>query len=153
MINTIPESWTYSKDMEMLYLFYQLSDELLSEYSVDTQSLPLHNSFTLIQEVKYVYDLLNNYNIVKEYYCKYIPHIIDEIVYSIEDDYILKKELGERLDSIRTGLIEAKENHSVLQRWIGIIFQCCTFQKYSNLLKKEISYLITNTKAMKKAVA
>lgn len=42
MIYRIPENWIYNESLEMLYLFYQKADELLSETSPDTYSLPLH---------------------------------------------------------------------------------------------------------------
>ena len=109
MIYRIPENWDYNESMEMLYLFYQKADELLSETSPDTYSLPLHNSITLLKEVEEIFDLLNEYGILTEYYSKYIPPILEELLEQTEGDYILKKILGSRLFSIRTGLEEAKK--------------------------------------------
>lgn len=67
MIYRIPENWDYNESMEMLYLFYQKADELLSETSPDTYSLPLHNSMTLLKEVEETFDLLNEYGMLTEY--------------------------------------------------------------------------------------
>ena len=50
MIYRIPENWDYNESLELLYLFYQKADELLSETSPNTYSLPLHNSMTLLSE-------------------------------------------------------------------------------------------------------
>ena len=51
MINIIPDNWKYDKKLEMLFLFYQETDELLSHTTVDTYALPLHNTVTLVQEI------------------------------------------------------------------------------------------------------
>lgn len=102
MINKIPDSWDYDDSMEMLWLFYQATDELLSETTPDTYTLPLHNALTLIDEMEEVYVLLKEHNIVDKYYIQYIPPIIDEFLSQTEDDSILKKILGLRLESIRT---------------------------------------------------
>ena len=60
MINSIPDTWEYNEILEMLFLFYQISDELLSETTPDTFSLPLHNSMTLVGEIGEIYNRLNN---------------------------------------------------------------------------------------------
>ena len=145
MVNDIPENWSYNEDLEMLFLFYQLSDELLSYNSADTYSLPLHNSLTLLREIRQIYQLLERYGIIADYYSKYIPIIIDELIDSMKDDYVLKKVLGNRYERIKTGLVEAKSNHVLLERWINLLNQCCTFDMYSQLLQKEIVHLIMNT--------
>lgn len=56
MIYRIPENWIYNESLEMLYLFYQKADELLSETSPDTYSLPLHNSMTLLIEAEEIFE-------------------------------------------------------------------------------------------------
>lgn len=146
MIYRIPENWDYNESMEMLYLFYQKADELLSETSPDTYSLPLHNSITLLKEVEEIFDLLNEYGILTEYYSKYIPPILEELLEQTEGDYILKKILGSRLFSIRTGLEEAKKNHVHLKGWINAFKQACTFHQYRKAYANEITYLVKETK-------
>ena len=91
MIYRIPENWDYNESLELLYLFYQKADELLSETSPNTYSLPLHNSMTLLSEAEEIFNLLNEYEMVAEYYGKYIPPILEELLEQLEDDYILKK--------------------------------------------------------------
>lgn len=91
MINSIPNTWEYTEDLEMLFLFYQISDELLSETTSDTFSLPLHNSMTLIREIKEIYGILDEQSLIDKYYAAYIPVIIDELLASIEQDALLKK--------------------------------------------------------------
>ena len=129
MIYSIPDNWNYNESMEMLYLFYQKTDELLSEASPDTYSLPLHNSMTLVKEVEEVFDLLNEYGMLAEYYTKYIPPILEELLDKIEKDYVLKRILGGRLFSIRTGLTEAQKSHVHLKGWINVFKQACTRSK------------------------
>ena len=146
MIYHIPENWDYSESLEMLYLFYQKADELLSETSPDTYSLPLHNTITLLSEAKEIFDLLNEYGMLTEYYERYVPPIIDELLAQIEDDYILKRILGPRLFSIRTGLAEAQKNHTHLKRWIDVFTQACTNAKYRKAYSSEISHLVKETK-------
>lgn len=146
MIYHIPENWDYNESMEMLYLFYQKADELLSEASPATYSLPLHNSMTLLKEVEEIFDLLNEYGMLAVYYSKYIPPIIEELLDQIENDYILKKILGNRLFNIRTGLTEAQKNHAHLKGWVNAFKQACTPLKYRKAYVSEIIHLVRETK-------
>lgn len=93
MINKPPESWEYCDDLEMLYLFYQITDELLNEATPDTYSLPLHNPLSLVGELVETYALLKEHDSIDDYYTKYIPPIIDELLEKIKDDYLLKKNI------------------------------------------------------------
>jgi len=149
MINEVPRNWEYTEQLEMLFLFYQYAEELLSEITSDTYSLPVHNTITLTFEIEYIYDLLRKYNLVKDYYCKYIPVIIDELIESIEEDSILKNELGARRASIITGFCESKANHILLQRWLSLFQQACSHIRYVSLYQVEIIKLITETKNKK----
>lgn len=149
MINNIPKNWTYSESTEMLFYFFQCVEEMLSETTCDTYSLPVHNTMTLIYEIESIYELLRKLNLVKGYYEKYIPVIIDEMINSIENDSLLKKELGLRLDNIRTGFIEAKKNHVLLQRWLSLLQQSCSNSRYIEIHKNEIVRLVTDTKNKK----
>ena len=146
MIYCIPDSWEYNESLEMLYLFYQKADELLSETSPDTYSLPLHNSMTLLKEAEDIFDLLNGYGLLEKYYNKYIPPILEELLSQIEHDYVLKKILGSRLFSIRTGLVEAKKNHTCLKGWVNTFKQACTLPKYRKAYVSEIIHLIKETR-------
>ena len=146
MINSIPENWEYTDDLEMLFLFYQSTDELLSEVTPDTYALPLHNAFSLVYEIIETYTILEEHNSIVEYYSKYVPPIIDELLEKIADDYLLKRKLGKRLDSIITGFIEAKNDYKYLERWINIFKQSCNPTQYRRLYEEEIIHLIINTK-------
>lgn len=150
MINRPPENWKYNESLEMLFYFYQLTDELLSETTLDTYSLPLHNALSLVWEMDEVFSLLEKYNIVDEYYEKYIPPIIDEFIQKTEEDYILKKILGLRLSSVRTGFCESKKQNKLLSRWIALFRQLCDSKKYINAYKKEILSLVTQKNQKKK---
>ena len=142
MLKVIPGHWNYDKSMEMFWLFYQITDELLSETTSDTYALPLHNAITLLNEMDEVYSLLDNYGIVKEYFTNYLAPIIDEFITCTEKDYILKKMLGDRLNSIRAGFYESLTNPILLSRWIGIFRQACSAKKYRDNYKNEIEHLI-----------
>lgn len=146
MIYRIPENWDYNESLELLYLFYQKADELLSETSPNTYSLPLHNSMTLLSEAEEIFNLLNEYEMVAEYYGKYIPPILEELLEQLEDDYILKRILDSRLFSIRTGLIEAQKNPTHLKEWLNVFKQACTASKYRKAYSAEISHLVKDTK-------
>lgn len=145
MINTIPNNWEYTDSLEMLYLFYQCADELLSEVTPDTYALPQHNVVTLLHEIEEVFDLINAHNMLDEYYAKYIPPIIEEFIDQTEKDYIFKRIVGNRLLSIRTGFEEAKTTHAHLSGWISIFKQACSMRKYREMYEKEIVRLITTT--------
>ncbi len=149
MINSIPDTWEYNEILEMLFLFYQISDELLSETTPDTFSLPLHNSMTLVGEIGEIYNRLNEQSLLDKYYSTYIPVIIDELLASIEQDALLKKRLDNRLDSIKTGFIDAKSKSVVLERWVGLLLQCCSPQTYLELYASEIIRLVSDTKNKK----
>ena len=146
MINTVPENWIYSDSLEMLFLFYQCTDELLSEISPDTYSLPQHNTLSLFLEIDEVYTLLNEYNIIEDYYSNYIPPIIDEFIYNLEKDKLLKKLIGKRIFTLKTGFEEAKKNHVLLERWCNLFKQICSPIEYLNMYKKEIIKLVVETK-------
>ena len=152
MINTIPGSWSYNETLEMLFLFYQSSDEMLSEVTPDTFSLPQHNPLSLISEISEVYSLLKEHAIVDNYYKQYIPPIIEEFLSQLEEDYLLKRILGKRLFSIRTGFEEAKNNSKAIERWLGIFMQVCTPRLYQDAYKEEIKQLVTNTKDKRKLI-
>lgn len=152
MITTIPNNWKYDESLEMLFLFYQRADELLSETTADSFSLPLHNTITLLIEMDNVYALLKTYGLIDEYYGKYIPPIIDEFICQTENDYIFKKCVGERLDSIRTGFTEAKNSSTHLQSWIDVVIHLCSPAQYINEYTNEISHLLKETNDKSKLI-
>ena len=145
MIYTVPSNWKYDESIEMLYLFYQKTDELLSQVSPITYSLPLHNVMTLVKEMDQVFDLLNEYGMISEYYSKYIVPILEEFLSQTEEDYVLKKILGNRLFNIRTGFTESLRDHTHLKEWINVLKQACTLTKYREAYREEISHLIMHT--------
>ena len=130
MVNKIPASWQYTDDMESLYLFYQASEEMLSFSSPDSYRLTVHNAVTLCLEAKKIDSILKSSNQIDTYYKQYIPPIIEELIYSIQQDSVIKSELGMRLDSITTGLTTAMDNHALLVRWLNLIIKSCSFEKY-----------------------
>ena len=146
MVNCIPKSWKYNEDMEMLLLFYQRTDELLSETSSDTYVLPQHNVYTLLYEIEEIYDLLEDYNLIEEHYDNYIIPIIEEFLFQTEKDFLVKQKLGKRLQSIRTGFEEAKTRHVLLRRWIDVFKQTVSFRQYRESYRSEIERLVVETK-------
>lgn len=145
MVNSIPQNWHYSDSLEMLFLFYQRADELLSEVTPDTYALPQHNVVTLLHEIEEVYSLLLNHNMLDDYYTKYIPPIIEEFLDQTEKDYIFKHIIGERLFSIRTGFEEAQKKYTHISGWISVVRQACSMKKYREAYEQEIIRLVTST--------
>lgn len=90
MRNEIPDSWTYTSDLENLLFFFQNSEELLSYSSPDSFRLPVCNSMTLCYELRRIYGFLYRNKQIERYYSKYIPCIIDELIKTMQDDQILK---------------------------------------------------------------
>lgn len=150
MIYHVPNNWEYQDSLEMLLLFYQCADELRSEVTPDSYSLPQHNALTLLDEIENVYYLLESYGITSEYYEKYIPPIIDEFLSQLEDDYIFKRFLGARLFTIRTGFQEASKSPIHLVAWLDAVRQICALTKYRKAYEQEIIRLIENTKDKQK---
>lgn len=146
MINAVPTTWEYDDSLEMLFLFYQKAEELLSDATPDTFALPMHNAITLLHEIETVNDLLEKYGLIKTYYAKYVPIIIDELLNEIEEDHILKRFLDVRLDSIKTGLNEAKANPVLLEKWLNLIKHSCSISSYRKAYVSEISRLVSKTK-------
>ena len=67
MIVHRPDSWSKDPSLDMLWLFYQSTDELLSNSSADTYMLPLHNSITLMFELRELYHLLKKQRFTRGY--------------------------------------------------------------------------------------
>ena len=118
----------------------------MSETTPDTYALPLHNTMTLWGEMKEIFDLLVEHEGIEKYYSKYIPPIIDEFLDNLADDPILKRIVGKRLSTIKTGFEEAKQRHEVLQRWLDAMQQICTPGQYYRAYREEIIRLVTKTK-------
>ena len=150
MINKIPTSWHYTDDMENLYLFFQASEEMLSFSSPDSYRLTVHTPITLCLEAKKTYSILKGSNQIDDYYKQYLIPIIEELIYSIQQDAILKNELGERLETIITGLTTALGNHVLLNRWINLIIKSCSFEKYVSKCKETIIDCVTTNSNKKK---
>jgi len=90
MINSVPSSWEYSDELENLFLFYQASEEMLSFESPDSYRVTVHNVITLCSELGKIYSILQKSNQLSEYYEKYTLPIIEELLYSIQQDSIIK---------------------------------------------------------------
>lgn len=138
MRNDIPDSWTYTPDLENLLFFFQNSEELLSYSSPDSFRLPVCNSMTLCYELRRIYGFLYRNKQIDRYYPKYIPCIIDELLKTIRDDQILKKSLGLRLDNTVSGLTVAKERPQELLKWVDIINHSCTLEQHLESCKSGI---------------
>jgi hypothetical protein len=130
MVNEIPKGWNYTKELETLFFFYQRSEEMLSKYSVDTYHVKMHNSLSLCKEALKLYKKLEELNIVKDYYDKYIIDILDEIIFSIHYDDIIKQILGNKLETVISGIESAKKNHSLAERWLNLIIDNCPISIY-----------------------
>lgn len=144
MINKVPSNWQYDSSMEMMFLFYQTSEELLNKKTCDTYALPHHNSITLLVEIKNVNNLLLKYNMIDEHYNAYICPLIDEFLHELTSDKILKSFLGERVEKIRNGFEVAKKNPSELELWISLVMQSCTIREYIIAYKNRIIELVNN---------
>lgn len=144
MRNEIPDSWTYTSDLENLLFFFQSSEELLSYSSPDSFRLPVCNSMTLCYELRRIYGFLYRNKQIERYYSKYIPCIIDELIKTMQDDQILKKALGLRLANTVSGLTVAKERPQELLKWVDIISHSCTLKQHLESCK---SGIINNVKA------
>ena len=138
MVNTVPKSWQYTLEMENLFFFFQCSEELLSNSSPDTFRLPVCNSMILCAELRSIYHFLADSKQIERYYSKYIPCIIDELIACIQQDFILKHALGQRLESVIVGLTSAKEVPAELIRWLNILKQTCTIAEHKQKCEEQI---------------
>lgn len=118
MITKIPHFWEYDQKLETLFFFFQVSEELLNDRTVDTYRLPVCNVLTLCDELNTIYNQLNRLHQLDQYYQKYIPIIIDELIDCIHHDTVFKRILGYRLGTITDGLMHAKKEPKVLLPWL-----------------------------------
>lgn len=146
MIKSVPANWCYNDSLEMLFLFYQRAEELLSSRTIDTYRLPAHNTMTLCLEIRSLFSSLRARNQLEEYYQKYICPVIDELIASIHEDDLLKRKLADRLETILNGLEEAKKNSKLVIRWLDLIFQICTPTQYHVMYREEILRLVKESK-------
>ncbi len=150
MITKVPNSWKYSDELEMLYLFYQKTDELLSEQTPDSYALPLHNCLTLLNEAGEIYALLKQFGLVESYYVKYISPILEEFIAETERDYVFKRIVGLHLPTIRTAFTEAQKESRHFKIWFDTVKQICPVSKYITEYEEEIIDLIVSTKDKEK---
>lgn len=150
MITKVPKSWKYSDELEMLYLFYQKTDELLSEQTPDSYALPLHNCLTLLNEAGEIYALLKQFGLVESYYAKYISPILEEFLAETERDYVFKRIVGLHLPTIRTAFIEAQRDANHFKIWFDTVRQMCPVSKYITEYEEEIIDLVESTKDKEK---
>lgn len=146
----IPENWEYDVKLEMLYLFYQYTDELLSEITPATYALPMHNVLTLVDEANTVTSLLERNKCIDKFYLKYVTPIIEELICAIQNDYLIKRIIGARLNSIISGLHVAEQNSSVLNQWLSLIHQTVSLDEYKKSCEREIIKLIMDTEKKEK---
>lgn len=146
----MPENWKEKEEsLEMLFFFYQVSEELLNEKTPDSFALPMHNAITLWGEMGYMNELLNNYGLVGQYYSKYIPVIVDEFLSQLRSDSIIKKLLNYRYDSMLRGFEDAKNKPDHLNLWLESFQQAVPFNSYIDNLKSKIIELLADSKEKK----
>lgn len=101
---------------------------------------------SLCAEAKKTFFILKSQHSLDEYYSKYLPIIIREIIDSIHADKILKKKIGLRLESVISGLNESLKNQRALVRWLDQIFLSCSIEEYIEAHKIAIIECIINNK-------
>ena len=144
MIKDIPDNWQYNESLDILFFFYQRAEELLSDTTSDTYSLPQHNVLTLFQELNHTFHTLNDYDIIQKYYEKYIPPIIEEFLAALKNDEIIKKMFGSRLDNFISGIEEAKKNFSHLEAWLELFMHSIDQFEFYIKLQNRIIEIIEN---------
>lgn len=147
MINKMPENWKgNSESLEMLFFFYQVSEELLNEKTPDSFALPMHNAITLLIEMAQMNLLIKQYGIEDQYYSKYIPVIIDEFISQLRSDSVIKSILKHRYESMLTGFENVKDKPNHLDIWLESFQQAVSFYGYIDSLKKKIVELMASKK-------
>ena len=139
---SIPENWEYHESLEILFFFYLTTKELLSDKTVDSYALPLHNTISLIYEMGQVFYWLKEFDMVSEYYNKYIVPIIEEFKEKTVCDDIFKDIVGMRLESIRTGFGEAIKDYRIFDKWINVVKQACSLNEYVKIHRDRICNLV-----------
>lgn len=150
MINKMPEKWDASKEsLETLFYFFQIAEELLNEWSPDSFALPMHNALTLVSEIQYTSATIEQFGLGEKYYTKYVPVIIDEFLGKLQNDAILKKILGYRLETIKNGFVESKTDSTKVKKWVDSVWQACSYVDYVENCKEAIKKSVKSNKCQR----
>jgi len=143
MIHRMPINWKEDESLNLLFLFYQESNELLFKNTFDSYELPMHNSITIIDEIQSIYELMKATGTLELYFEKYTTPMIEEFMDFAKNDKILKELLG-NANEIINKFSSVKKDYVLLVNLINIVQRRCKIENYIEKCKFEIENIICN---------
>ena len=120
--------------------FYQLLEEMLFDYTLDTYKPSILNLHSLIEEAFEVINEIEKGNIKSPN----IIHVLDELVTNLEKDKIANEMISISRKEINSILKNPKkrENHGVIKNTLAIVYNLVNKIKYKKNLELEIINLL-----------
>ena len=124
--------------------FYQILEEMLFDYTLDTYKPSILNLHSLIEEAFEVINEIEKGNIKQPN----ISHVLDELVTNLEKDEIADEMITISRKEINTILKDPKrrENYAVIKNTLTIIYNLVNQIDYKKKLELKIVELIKNKK-------
>lgn len=110
MIHKPLRQFLYNDKTSNMFLFYQSLTEKLFDFSPDSYKVTTHNTHTLIVEAYNTYLFLKKDGSVDRFFDQYMGDVVEEILYSIQNDAIAKSLLGNRLEKYMSLLEQIKND-------------------------------------------
>ncbi|MDN5309791.1 MAG: hypothetical protein PWP14_1185 [Methanolobus sp.] len=138
------EHWDNSEDLDGLLFFAQLMKEMLFNFTIDSYKAPIFTTYSLCDELIDAYDLVKN-GFLSDIS---INSIKEEIIWSLENDFVAEKVLGYRSHTIITSL--KREDQS--QKYIDIVTNLYHLlsNKYFEEIKRQLSFYVKNPREKRK---
>ncbi|MDG2954968.1 hypothetical protein P7M11_09610 [Bisgaard Taxon 10/6] len=120
--------------------FYQLLEEMLFDYTLDTYKPSILNLHSLIEEAFEVINEIEKGNIKSPN----IIHVLDELVTNLEKDKIANEMITISRKEINTILKDPKkrENHGVIKNTLAIVYNLVNQINYKKNIESEIIKLL-----------
>jgi hypothetical protein len=142
MKNPTLKNWKYNKELVGLIIFAQCMEEMLFDYTLDTYKSPAMNTLTLCWEGKYLISQLKSEKISSSN----IDPIIEELIWSINNDNVAKAILYPRHEPIINSLSSSKGNIDNLIKWLNTTQRYITSERYYQENKKQLIEVVKDPK-------
>ncbi|WP_418124027.1 hypothetical protein ACNFU2_05275 [Chryseobacterium sp. PTM-20240506] len=133
-----PKNWTDLANQQGLLFFAQILNESLFDYTLDTYKPKALNIRLLCIET------ITTIDDVKEGLIKKpnIEHVVDELLWSLNSDFLAKKILNNQLNEIIKEINLKKNSLSELRQIIILLYHYFDNHKYLNEIKSTLKILI-----------
>ena len=138
------EHWDTSEDLDGLLFFAQLMKEMLFNFTIDSYKAPIFTTVSLCDELIDAYELVKN-GFLKD---SSILPIKNEIIWSLENDFVAESILNYRYDAIITSL-KREDKSQVYIHIVRNLFHLL-YTDYQKEIKKQLLFYVQKPKEKKK---